>query len=58
MPNFQRMHEFVGYVNDQNNKDIEEDGSLNNLVDPNYFDTKAIKEDNALKCFQKKKEIS
>lgn len=55
MPNFKKMHEFVSYVNAYNTKDVEEDGTLNNLVDPNYYDIKAIKEDNALRNFRNKK---
>lgn len=58
MPNFKQMYEFVSYVSDYNTKDVEEDGTLNNLVDPNYYDIKAIKEDNALRNFQKRKGYS
>lgn len=58
MPSFKKMHEFVTYVSERNTKDVEEDGTLNNLVDPNYYDLKAIKEDNALRNFQKRKGYS
>ena len=49
------MHEFVQYVNTHNNKDIDEDGALNNLVDENYYKIKAIKKDKALLLFQRNK---
>jgi len=52
------MHKFVAYVNDQNNKDIEDDGTLINLVDQNYWDIKGIKQDNALRNFQKRTSYS
>lgn len=43
MPNFSKLYEFVSYVDQYNNKDIDDDGTLNNLVDQNYYDLKAIK---------------
>lgn len=52
------MYEFVSYVNDFNTKDVDEDGTLNNLIDQNYYDLKAIKEDNAPRNFHKKKGYS
>lgn len=52
MPDFKKIHEFVTYVHKYNTKDDDEDeATLNNLVDPNYADIKAIKEDNALRKF-------
>lgn len=52
MPDFKKIHEFVTFVNKANTKDDEEDeATLNNLVDPNYGDIKAIKQDNALRKF-------
>lgn len=55
MPNFKQIREFVDYVNTHNEKDLDEDGHLGNQVDPNYWDLKAIKEDNALQNFKSKR---
>lgn len=55
MPDFKGVYKFVEYVNAYNTKDEEEDeATLNNLVDPNYADIKAIKQDNALRKFAQK----
>lgn len=55
MPNFKKMHQFVTFVSKYNTKDNEEDdATLNNLADENYYALKAIKEDNALRKFKDK----
>lgn len=55
MPSWKAIHQFVSYVQAYNTKDNDEDDAhLVNLVDPNYADIKAIKEDNALRKFNEK----
>lgn len=55
MPNWKVLNQFVSYVHSQNIKDYDQDeATLGNLIDPNFEDIKAIKEDNALRQFKDK----
>jgi hypothetical protein len=54
MPKWNKIHAFVKFVHDENKKAVDDEEALGNLIDPNFYDQKAIKLDNAIRKFAKK----